>query len=55
MLYIGIILMLSGLIIGEVSIFKAAKQTISPTVLGLMCYGGLFVAMIGSIFVGKVW
>lgn len=55
MLYIGIILTLSGLIIGEISIYKAAKRTISPTRLVLMFYGGLLIAMIGSIFIGKAW
>ena len=54
MFWIGLVLMISGLVMGYISIYKASKQTISPTLLGSLCYGGLFVAMIGVVLIGKV-
>jgi hypothetical protein len=54
MVYIGLILMISGLVVGLVSIFRASRRTISPVCLGCAYYIGLFIALIGAIMVGKV-
>ena len=55
MLWLGFGLMVTGLAMGLVAVNKASKQTISPVKLGWMCYGGLFIALVGTIFIGQVW
>ena len=54
MFWFGVALMVFGLIIGLMSIYKAAYYTISPVVLGWACYGGLFIALLGAVIIGKV-
>ena len=55
MFCIGLILMISGLIIGLCSIYRTIDKTISPVALGWTCYIGLFMALLGAVFIGKVW
>lgn len=55
MFWIGFCLMSIGLIIGVVSIFKATKLDISAVKLGWSCYGGLFMALLGAVLIGKAW
>ena len=55
MLLLGFILMTTGLIMGLVSIYKAAHRSISPAVAGWLCYGGLLAALIGAVCIGKIW
>ena len=55
MLLLGLSLMVIGLIMGIVSIHKAAYYRISAIKAGLLCYGGIFVALLGAVLVGKVW
>lgn len=55
MLLLGFILMTTGLIMGLVSIHKAAHRSISPAVAGWLCYGGILVALLGAVCVGKIW
>lgn len=47
--------MAAGLIMGLFSVHKAARYSISPTAAGWLCYGGIFVAIIGAVCIGKVW
>lgn len=54
MLVLGFCLMAIGLVMGLVAINKAARYKISPTVAGLLCYGGRFVALIGAVCIGKI-
>ena len=54
MVYLGLILMIFGLVLGLISIFRASKQTISPVCLGWSCYLGLFIALAGAILIGRV-
>ena len=54
MLLFGFSLMIVGLIMGFVSIYKAVHYSISAFCAGLLCYGGIFVALIGSVLVGNV-
>lgn len=55
MFYIGLIFMISGLVIGLVSICKASRSAISPVALGWICYSGLFIALLGAVLIGKAW
>jgi hypothetical protein len=55
MLLLGFCLMAIGLTMGFVSIYKAASYSISAVRAGWLCYGGIFVALIGAVFIGKVW
>ena len=54
MLLLGFCLMAIGLTMGFVSIYKAAHYSISAAYAGWLCYGGLFVALIGAVCVGKI-
>lgn len=54
MLLLGICLIVIGLTMGFVSIHKAARYSISAVYAGLLCYGGIFVALIGAVCVGKI-
>ena len=49
MIYISITLMISGLILGIISINKAAYNKISPMKAALLLYSGLFLALAGAI------
>ena len=51
MFWIGISLMIIGLIMGAISIYKAAHYTISPICAGWLCYGGIFVVLLGAVFI----
>lgn len=53
MLFLGLCLMAIGLIMGFVSIYKAAHYSISAACAGWLCYGGIFVALLGAVCVGK--
>lgn len=55
MLVLGICLMVIGLAMGLIAIHKAAHCSIPPVAAGWLCYGGLFVALIGAVCIGKVW
>jgi hypothetical protein len=48
---LGLSLMLVGLIVGLVSIFKTMNQSISPVKLGWFCYSGVFVALFGAMLI----
>ena len=49
----GIILMIAGLITGITAIIKTIGNHISPMRLALCVYGGLFIALIGAILIGR--
>lgn len=55
MLLLGFCLMAIGLTMGFVSIYKAAHYSISVAYAGWLYYGGLFVALIGAVCVGRIW
>lgn len=55
MLILGFCLMVFGLAAGLISIHKAAHRSISPAVAGWLCYGGLSVALLGAVCIGKIW
>ena len=55
MLLLGICLMVVGLFMSLDSIFKATRYNISPTCAAWMCYGGIFVAILGAVCIGKIW
>jgi hypothetical protein len=55
MFWLGFSLMIIGMALGFTSIYKATKQEASATKLGWMCYGGLFLALLGAVLIGKVW
>lgn len=55
MLLLGFCLMSIGLTMGLASIYKAAHYSISAVSAGLLCYGGIFVALLGAVCIGKVW
>ena len=55
MLWLGFCLMAIGLAMGFVSIYKAAHYSISAIRAGLLCYGGIFVALLGAVCIGRVW
>ena len=54
MFTLGLLLMIAGWIMGEVAIYKAAHHTISPICAGWLCYSGIFVALLGAVFIGRV-
>lgn len=54
MLWLGVCLMVIGLTMGFVSIYKAAHYSISAVCAGLLCYGGIFVALLGAVCIGKI-
>lgn len=49
----GLMLMIAGWIMGMISIYKATHYTISPISAGWLCYGGIFVALLGAVFIGR--
>ena len=55
MLWLGFCLTAIGLTMGFVSIYKAVHYSISPVCAGWLCYGGIFVALLGAVCVGKIW
>ena len=54
MLWVGFCLMAIGLSAGLTAIHKAVRCSVSPVVACWLCYGGLFVALVGAVLVGKV-
>lgn len=54
MLLLGICLMAIGLTMGLISIHKAANYSISAVRAALLCYGGIFVSLLGAVCIGKI-
>ena len=53
-LLLGVCLMVVGLTAGLVAIYKAAHYSISAVYAGWLCYGGMFIALIGAVCIGKI-
>ena len=53
MFLIGVSLTIIGIIIGFIGIYKAARNNNLEESLSLLCYVGIFLAMIGAILIGS--
>ena len=49
----GLLLMIAGWIMGMISIYKAAHGTMKPISACWLCYGGIFIALLGAVLIGK--
>lgn len=47
----GLLLMITGWIMGLVSIHKAVHNTMTPTSACWLCYSGIFVALLGAVVI----
>lgn len=50
---IGLLLMAIGWIMGLVSINKAVHGTMKPISACWLCYGGIFIALLGAVLIGR--
>lgn len=54
MLFFGLSLMVIGWLMGLIAIYKASHYSMSAVCAGWLCYGGIFVSLLGAVLVGKV-
>ena len=54
LLLLGFCLMAIGLGAGLIAIHKAAHHSISAVRAGWLCYGGIFMALLGAVCIGKI-